>query len=127
MVEEFRLSDPEIPKPDLFSPSPSPDPDTPQPLDSKPEFHDTPMVPKQSASSCFTSSPDERDPRLILMGGEIMNKVIGPMPVQEFLKEFLPVSDAKLPSLRTYQNAITKVSNSQNEKEMYSPFVSTLI
>lgn len=124
MVEEFTLSDPEIPKADPSQPSSSPNP--PRPSNVKRGLDYTPMVDKQSASACFTSGAEERDPRLILMGSEVTGKIIGPMPANDFLEEFLPAPRTKLQSLQTYQIETRKVAKSKEEKDMYDPFVSAL-
>lgn len=49
---------------------------------------------------------------------------VGPMPVSDFLQEFLPKCVHSLPTIRT--NLFASVDGKTKEKDMYAPFVSLL-
>ncbi|GJJ12010.1 hypothetical protein Clacol_006248 [Clathrus columnatus] len=100
-----------------------------QPLASTPQPRSSnPVAFKQSESSTFTSTGQTRDSRMGQLWKEVINRIIGPMPVETFLREFeiVPILNGKSPPLNSYQQKISIVSNCKKKEEMYIPSVEAI-
>lgn len=78
-----------------------------------------------NAFSNYQSSPQSAASNQIQMSDVMRGLWVGPMPVKQFLHDFLPITDKAGPALPlTYFDAMpdTKI-----EKEMYQPFVRSLV
>jgi hypothetical protein len=90
---------------------------------------DTPIKRNSSTMLPFTTLARCRDQTLNTMGREMKGHFVGPMPVKEFLEEFLPTSE--IPDYDTSSCSSTCPSGSfrnvisvKNEEHAYIPFVS---
>ncbi|GJJ10083.1 hypothetical protein Clacol_004309 [Clathrus columnatus] len=121
-MKEFNYPRPELSQHPPSTPSRSSNTSIPSGLLS------TPMSFKQSGSGPFTSIDDKRNSRMAHMSNEVVDKIVGPMPVKIFLKKFLPKVSKDKPqmSLKSYQKKMEIVSKSQSEKDMYTPFVEAI-
>jgi hypothetical protein len=88
---------------------------------------DTPFKQGSSTKVPWTTNARCRNFTVNAMGKEMKNHCVGPMPVQEFLEEFLPTSE--IPGLLpinfksgTFNNTVRV----KDEVQAYEPFVSAL-
>lgn len=86
----------------------------------------TPIKIGTSTTCPFTTNQKYRVESCTAMGEEMVKYLVGPMPAQQFLDEFFPVS--KLPGLDTVpcftQGCYDNTVKSIKEKDSYKPFVS---
>jgi len=90
----------------------------------------TPIKHKSALERLFSTYTHFRHPTLNAIGQEIMGSIVGPMPVDEFLDNFLPVS--RIPN---YSSTMTQFKGGESfcrtvgataEYGMYQPFVSVV-
>ena len=87
----------------------------------------TPTVPSNAASQPYTSNHINRGEGIQTMWQEITGKVLGPMPLKEFLNEFLPVArgrGARGRATAPDPKLLKQMGNSNSEPAMYDLFVS---
>ncbi|KAF8889853.1 hypothetical protein BD779DRAFT_1519293 [Infundibulicybe gibba] len=78
------------------------------------------LTASSSISQPFTSQHLQRDEKVTAMYKEITRKVVGPMPVTEFISEFLPEPIADTPwSDAASPKAFEAVRNASSEVQMY--------
>ena len=82
----------------------------------------TPIIPKSATSQPFTSTHIERQENLTMMWHEISGKVLGPMPANIFLDNFIPA--ARFPAPAINQTSLKTMMGAKKETSMYAPFVS---
>ena len=87
---------------------------------------ETPVSRKFSGYWPFTSMHALRDERMQALGSEMRGKFAGPIPVEYFLKEYLPITDEtrrSMPNFDDYSQGFAKVASSKGEKDMYDSMV----
>jgi hypothetical protein len=86
----------------------------------------TPIKIESSTTCPFTTNQKYRIESRNAMGEEIKKYLVGPMPAQQFLDDFFPIS--KLPDLATIPQFVPKCYDrtikAKKEKNAYKPFVS---
>lgn len=85
----------------------------------------TPTVPSNAASQPYTSTHVFRTEAIKTMYQEITGKVLGPMPLKDFLNEFVPAAQGPAPVPNP--EALEKLRVANTEYAMYEPFVSDSI
>lgn len=89
---------------------------------------DTPVKRSCSTMQPYTTNTRCRDTTLNAMGNEIRGHLVGPMPVEQFLEEYLPPS--MIPDyqpLTSFSNgAFESTLSAAHETKAYEPFVSAL-
>lgn len=90
---------------------------------------DTPIKRDSSTMLPFTTLTRCRLETLNAMGKEMKGYFVGPMPVREFLQEFLPTSQIPDYAPLSFTSAFTAgafsdVISVRNEERAYTPFVS---
>jgi hypothetical protein len=89
----------------------------------------TPVFHKLNASAIYTSMHFERNQEMLQLGWEMEGKFVGPMPVAEFLKTFLPRATAgnlpvpPLPWTSDSRAAFKRATDQICEVDMYIPLV----
>ncbi|KAG1734425.1 uncharacterized protein EDB91DRAFT_1250943 [Suillus paluster] len=111
------------------STEPSPPQDThqtPQPTtpDAQPTFLDTPI--KRGSSTMFTHTTNARYriQTVNAMGKEMQGFFIGPMSPEEFLQEFLPVTN--MPDNTFTSGTFESTISARDEVHAYEPFINTM-
>lgn len=83
----------------------------------------TPISNKTSGSYTYASETHKRDFANFGLAHETSGLFLGPMPPQQFLNNFLPISQ-DTPKCPNSKEAFARVSAAKREIEMYDPFVS---
>lgn len=88
--------------------------------------NDTPIKRTCATMQPFTTNTRCRDTTLNAMGNEIRGYLVGPMPAEEFLEEFLsPTTIPDYQPLTSFsEGAFTSTVSAALETEAYNPFVS---
>ena len=87
----------------------------------------TPIKTSTATTLPYTTHQKFRIPSCTQMGNEMMHYIVGPMPVQTFLDEFLPLSKLRRLKKSTYkQNCYKTTIKAKLETHAYQPFVSSL-
>lgn len=86
----------------------------------------TPVAPKLGASEIYTTLHFKRLPQMRQLAAHMEGQYIGPMPVDEFLNEFLPHTGRthRLPWKPWSAAAFNLVAEQETEVGMYEHFVS---
>ena len=84
-------------------------------------FQSTPITNKMSGMATYTTGHYERDPRLERLGAEMTGKFVGPMPVDEFLENFLPHPNRE--SISKGQLRLLEMAKSQTLEVDVYPFL----
>ena len=79
----------------------------------------TPIKLKQSGADRFSSTPQNNHTRRQKIEQEMRGYFVGPMPAEDFLREFMPCAPDPCPTVD-----FSGVSGHQKEADMYQPFVS---
>jgi hypothetical protein len=85
----------------------------------------TPIKVDSSTTLPFTTHDKYRTETCTAMAAEIKKYLVGPMPIQQFLDSFFPISE--LPSLGVFDfkpGHYDSVVSAKSEGDAYDPFVS---
>ncbi|KAH9486317.1 hypothetical protein JR316_0000381 [Psilocybe cubensis] len=94
---------------------------TPPNSSTLPEVQGTPVVHKRAGMTPHAAEDAKRAQNFESFRRDISGKIIGPMPVKDFLKNFLP-SDSN-PVAVPDASHLDKVNKAKTESEMYNPFI----
>lgn len=97
---------------------------TPPNSSTKPDVSGTPIAANRSGMQVHASANQDRQDTFESFRCDISGKIIGPMPVKDFLKTFLPSDSAPVACPET--KMLEEVNKAPKETEMYAPFVSIL-
>jgi hypothetical protein len=90
-----------------------------------PTITDTPFKQGSSTKLPWTTNARCRNLTINAMGAEMKGHCIGPMPIEEFLDNFLPTSEIpNLPTLTFRRGIFDEVIHAERELKAYEPFVS---
>ncbi|KAG2088560.1 uncharacterized protein F5147DRAFT_658678 [Suillus discolor] len=89
---------------------------------------DTPVKRSCSTMQPYTTNTRCRDTTLNAMGNEIRGHLVGPMPVEQFLEEFLPPSTIPdyQPLTSFSDGAFESTLSAAHETKAYEPFINTM-
>ena len=99
------------------------------PTTSDPARASTPFKPRNPIERLFSTYTCFRHPLLTSIGDDLVDSIIGPMPTQQFLDDFLPISCIPGYSRpRTFRKGCFQTTlDAPDELKMYDPFVSDCI
>ncbi|KAG2089146.1 uncharacterized protein F5147DRAFT_658498 [Suillus discolor] len=90
-------------------------------------MNDTPIKCSCSTMQPYTTNTRCRDTTLNAMGKEMKGCLVGPMPVEQFLKEFLPPSAIPNYEPLTFSDgAFESTLSALHETKAYEPFIDTM-
>ena len=99
------------------------------PTTSNPARESTPFKPRSPVERLFSTYTHFRHPLLTSIGDDLIDSIVGPMPTQQFLDDFLPISC--IPSYSRpwpfWKGCFQTTLDATDELKMYDPFVSECI
>lgn len=104
---------------------------TPTPSDPPPtNLSSTPLKPKNYAERLFSTLTCYRHPTLNKTGKKMLNCIVGPMPVEDFLQSFLPTSRISeyCSTASRFEEGVSfkRTVQVNGEMDIYKPFVSDI-